>query len=121
MWLATFWDTNTGTFFPDQDWVNEPSEDGSTTSCWEDAVEREARICLTGLENMLAYYSAQLVREPQSSVPWGNAFHHNMAVMLEWCRRVVNGHMPHGALLVHTRLRLSGQMVVQADGHSIPG
>ena len=46
----------------------------------------------------------------------GEAFHFRMAVMMEWCRRVVDGKMPHGALLAHTRL--TGQTVVQKEGDS---
>ena len=41
-----------------------------------------------------------------------------MAVLMEWCRRVVDGKMPHGALLAHTRL--TGQRVVRKNDYSEP-
>ena len=48
----------------------------------------------------------------------GEALHFRMAVMMEWCRRVVDGRMPRGALLAHTRL--AGQLVVNTKGYSVP-
>ena len=48
----------------------------------------------------------------------GEAFLFRMAVMMEWCRRVVHGMMPHGALLAHTRL--SGHRVVRAQDYLEP-
>ena len=121
MWLAAFWDVSTGTFFAGQDWANAPASDGTTESCWEAPVQREAEICLRGLRNMYSYYTSLLARSPESrtSFPWGEMFHLRMAVMTEWCNRVAGGRMPHGALLAHTRL--TGQEVRQVDGYSEPG
>ena len=115
--MAALWDVHTGTFFPGQDWAHEPQSDGFKQSCWEAAVEEEAKICLQGLENMRSFYSGP--RSSVSSVPWGESFHFRMAVMMEWCKRVVAGRMPHGALLAHTRL--TGQVVAQASSYSTPG
>ena len=118
MWLAALWDMATGTFFADQDWEHPTEEDGTKSSCWEAAVQQEAQICLLGLQNMHSYYTAKLAQSPESSVPWGEAFHFRMAVMMEWCRRVVDGRMPHGALLAHTPL--TGQTVVTNKDYSVP-
>ena len=85
---------------------------------WEDATSREAAVCVEGLTNMQSYYAAQLAQSPESSVPWGDAFHFRMAVMLEWCKRVVDGRMPHGALLAHARL--TGQAVANGHGTVVP-
>ena len=118
MWLAALWDSSTGTFFAEQDWLHDLREDGTRPSCWEAQVMEEAYICITGLMNMQTYYAEQLTRSPQSSVPWGEAFHFRTAVMLEWCKKVKNGLMPHGALLAHTRL--TGRQVKHGDGCIVP-
>ena len=117
--MAALWDVSTGTFFPDQDWAHHPEDDGSKKSCWDAEVEQEAGICLQGLQNMHSHYASRLAQDPESSVPWGASYHFRMQVMTEWCRRVVAGNMPHGALLAHTRL--SGQVVTQEVGYSVPG
>ena len=79
-------------------------------------MQREAHICLQGLQNMLSVYTTKLRESPEYSVPWGEAFHFRMKVMTEWCRRVDAGKMPHGALFAHTRL--TGQTVVRHDDYS---
>ena len=107
------------TFFSEQDWVNKLEDDGTRPSCWAADVQQEAVICLQGLQNMHSYYTARLAQSPESSVPWGEAsFHFRMAVMLEWCRRVSAGRMPHGALLAHTRL--AGHRLKQYLGYTVP-
>ena len=111
--MAALWDVSIGTFSPGQDWQLGPNEDGTKQNAWEDAVSREAAVGVEGLTNMQSYYAGQLAQSPEPSVPWGDAFHFRMAVMLEWCKRVVDGRMPHRALLAHARL--TGQAV--ADGH----
>jgi len=116
--MAALWDVTTGTFFPEQDWVHDAKEDGTRPSCWEAATMKEAEICVTGLMNMQSFYAAQMARSPESSVPWDDAFHFRMAVMLQWCKRVVDGRMPHGALLAHTRL--TGQEVREAKDCILP-
>ena len=119
MWLAALWDESTGTFFPDQDWEHPIEADGTRISAWEVEVQKEAHICLQGLQNMLSFYSAKLRESPDYSVPWGSeSFHFRMKVMTEWCRRVDAGKMPHGALLAHTRL--TGHTVVRKDDYSEP-
>ena len=118
MCLAALWDAPTGNFFPGQDWAYETQKDGSTQSCWELSVQQEADRCHKGLQNMYSYYTAQLARSPESSVPFGEAFHFRMSVMTEWYKRVVSGIMPHGALLAHTRL--TGHQLVPYVGYSLP-
>jgi energy-coupling factor transporter transmembrane protein EcfT len=118
LWMAALWDVTTGTFFPEQDWVHDTDVDGTRPSCWEAATMKEAEICVTGLMNMQSFYAAQMARSPESSVPWDDAFHFRMAVMLQWCKRVVDGRMPHGALLAHTRL--TGQEVREANDCILP-
>ena len=71
MWLAALWDMSTGAFFADQDWQHQAEEDGTRPSCWEAVVQREAQICLLGLQNMHSYYTGKLAQSPESSVPWG--------------------------------------------------
>ena len=115
--MAALWDRSTGTFFPGQDWAHPPEPDGKIPSCWDPAVEEEAKICLRGLRNMLSYYTGS--QSSVSGVPWGDLFHFRMSVMMQWCQRVVDGRMPHGALLAHTRL--TGQIVVQGQGYTVPG
>ena len=78
----------------------------------------EAAVCVEGLTNMQSYYGAQLAQSPESSVPWGDAFHFLMAVMLEWRKRVVDGRMPHGALLAHARLK--GTTMADEHGAVVP-
>ena len=57
MRLAALWDMSTGTFFADQDWQHQAEEDGTRPSCWEAVVQREAQICLLGLQNMHSYHT----------------------------------------------------------------
>ena len=118
LWLAALWDAQTANFFPGQDWLHEIAEDGTRPSCWDPPIQKEAAVCLEGLLNMSSYYTRQQAQSPESSVPFGEAFHFRTSVMTEWCRRVVSGAMPHGALLAHTRL--AGQVVTQQDGYSVP-
>ena len=118
MWTAALWDVSTGTFFPGQDWQHDSNEDGTQRSCWEYATMSEAAVCVEGLTNMHSYYGAQLAQSPEPSVPWGDAFHFRTAVMLEWCKRVVDGRMPHGALLAHARLK--GTPVADEHGAVVP-
>jgi hypothetical protein len=95
LWMVALWDVSTGTFFPGQDWQHEQS--------WEDATMSEAAICVKGLTNMQPYYGKQLAHSPESIAPW------------EWCKRVVDGRMPHGALLAHARLKGT----TMADEHGL--
>ena len=69
MWCVAWWDMSTGAFFADQDWQHQAEEDGTRPSCWEAVVQREAQICLLGLQNMLSFYTAKLAQSPESSVP----------------------------------------------------
>jgi hypothetical protein len=80
--MAALRDVSTGTFFPGQGWQHEPKEDGMQTSCWEDATMSEAAVCIECLTNLQSYYGAQLAQSPESSAPWGDAFHFRTAVML---------------------------------------
>ena len=57
----------------------------------------ETAVCTEYLTNMQSHHEAQLAQSPESSAPWGDAFHYRTAVMLEWCKRAVDGRMPHGA------------------------
>ena len=71
MWFAALWDESTGTFFPGQDWEHPIEADGTRTSAWEVEVQKEAHICLQGLQNMLSFYTVKLAQSPEYSVPWG--------------------------------------------------
>ena len=116
--MVALWDVSTGAFFPGQERQHKPNEDGAQRSCGEDATMSEAAVCVEGLTNMQSYYGAQLAQSPESSVPWGDAFHFLMAVMLEWCKRVVDGRVPHGALLAHARLK--GTTMANEHGTVVP-
>ena len=88
-WMAGFWDQKTGDYFPSWDWG---LENGG--SMWSKAVQEQAKVCVIGLENMLA--SIQSDQNPASS---GQPDAFMLQVAWCWCRRVATGNMPLGRCL----------------------
>ena len=93
-WMAGFWNHRKGDHFARQDWGH---ENGS--SVWPKEVQEHAKVCVIGLENMIAFFRHD--RNPQESGPGPDAW--MLQVAWNWCRRVEVGMMPHGALLAHAR------------------
>ena len=85
---------------------------------WDVDMMRQAKLCVTGLQDMRTFRMQQrspsVQHQASADLPAEKLQDFSLAFMLAWCSRVSRGTMAHGPLLAHAR-QCGHELVKQSE------